>query len=292
MEYIKRKPKWLTIPYQDNENQESVIELLKRLDLNTVCVEAKCPNLTECFESKTATFMILGAKCTRNCRFCNVNNDLPEQVDSEEPEKVALTTKELGLDYIVVTSVTRDDLPDGGANQFAATIHALREHCPKTKVEVLIPDFKGEVRALKAVVAAKPDVIGHNVETVPALYEQIRPEAIYSRSLKVIEEIKKLDSNIYSKSSLMVGCGETKEQVLQVMDDLRTVGCDFLTIGQYLAPSKKHYPVQEYIHPDVFDEYREIALLKGFKHVASGPFVRSSYHADKALDNIEKSDEK
>ena len=283
MEKQKRKPSWLTIPYRENENQESVVELLKALNLNTVCVEAKCPNLTECFENKTATFMILGANCTRNCRFCNVNHDLPEQVDDEEPRKVAMATKELGLDYVVVTSVTRDDLPDGGANQFAATILALREHCPDTKVEVLIPDFEGDLKALEVVVAAKPDVIGHNVETVPALYEQIRPEAVYGRSLKVIEEIKRLDANIYSKSSLMVGCGEGLEQVLQVMDDLKAASCDFLTIGQYLAPSKAHYSVQEYIHPDIFEEYKRIALEKGFKHVASGPFVRSSYHADKAM---------
>ena len=288
MEKQKRKPKWLTIPYRENESQESVVELLNVLDLNTVCVEAKCPNLTECFENKTATFMILGANCTRNCRFCNVNHGLPEQVDLEESRKVAMATKELGLDYIVVTSVTRDDLPDGGANQFAATILALREHCPSTKVEVLIPDFKGNLKALEAVVAAKPDVIGHNVETVPALYERMRPEAIYHRSLKVIEEVKRLDSNIYSKSSLMVGCGERLEQVLQVMDDLRAVNCDFLTIGQYLAPSKAHYPVQEYIHPDIFEEYKKIALEKGFKHVASGPFVRSSYGADKALGEVKQ----
>ena len=286
MENIKRKPKWLTIPYRENKNQKSVIGLLKAFDLNTVCVKAKCPNLSECFENKTATFMILGANCTRNCRFCNVNHGLPKQVDAQEPRKVALATKELGLDYVVVTSVTRDDLSDGGASQFAATICALREHCSDTKVEVLIPDFKGDVRALEAIVAAKPEVIGHNVETVPVLYEQVRPEAIYRRSIEVIEKIKKLDSHIYSKSSLMVGVGENKEQVLQVMDDLRAVGCDFLTIGQYLAPSKKHYPVQEYIHPDIFEEYRWIALKKGFTHVASGPFVRSSYHAQKALDKM------
>jgi len=287
MENMKRKPSWLTLPCRKNVNQESVMALLKTFGLNTVCVEAKCPNLAECFESKTATFMILGANCTRNCRFCNVNHGFPEGVDAEEPEKVALATKELGLNYVVVTSVTRDDLEDGGASQFADTIRALREHWPGTKVEVLIPDFKGDVRALERVVAAKPDVIGHNVETVPALYEQIRPEAVYGRSLKVIEEIKKLDASRYSKSSFMVGCGETKEQVLQVMDDLRAVDCDFLTIGQYLAPSKCHYPVQEYIHPDVFEEFRKIALMKGFKHVATGPFVRSSYHAKKAL-NVEE----
>jgi lipoic acid synthetase len=231
--------------------------------------------------------MILGANCTRNCRFCNVSHNHPDDVDFDEPRKVAMATKELGLEYTVVTSVTRDDLRDSGASQFVATINALREHCPNTKVEVLVPDFMGDLEALEIVVEAKPDVIGHNVETVPTLYEQVRPQADYRRSLKIIEEIKRLDSNIYSKSSLMVGLGEEREQVLQVMDDLRAVDCDFFTIGQYLAPSKNHIPVLEYVHPEIFEEYKQIALEKGFRHVASGPFVRSSYHADEGL-NVRK----
>ena len=280
---INRKPEWLRISNRKNENREHVNNMLDLLGLNTVCKEAICPNQSECYENKTATFMILGTSCTRNCRFCNVEHGLPQKVDMNEPEKIGLATKALGLDYVVVTSVTRDDLPDGGAGQFVATIHALGKHCPSTKVEVLVSDFKGDIEALKAVVEAHPDVISHNVETVPALYEQVRPEAIYERSLRVIEEVKKLDSNIHSKSGLMVGLGETKNQVTQVMEDLREVDCDFLTIGQYLAPSKNHCPVMEYVHPDAFEEYKEIALGKGFRHVTSGPFVRSSYHADKAL---------
>jgi lipoic acid synthetase len=317
---MERKPKWLTIPHRGNENLEYVAELLKTLNLNTVCVEAKCPNLPECFENKTATFMILGANCTRNCRFCNVQHNPADELDLLEPKKIATATKELGLDYIVITSVTRDDLSDGGAVQFANTIKALKEHCPNTKIEVLIPDFKGDLKALKTVVMAGPDVISHNVETVPALYEDVRPEAIYTRSLEVINNIKSLGGLetipntvfthgqsslmvglgeakdglettssggfIYSKSSIMVGLGETKEQVIQVMDDLVNVECDFLTIGQYLAPTKQHYPVQEYIHPNIFDEYKNIALGKGFKHVASGPFVRSSYNAGEAIKNF------
>ena len=280
---IQRKPEWLRISNRKNENRDHVNNMLNLLGLNTVCKEAICPNQSECYENKTATFMILGTSCTRNCRFCNVEHRSPQAVDAKEPEKIGLATKELGLDYIVITSVTRDDLPDGGAGQFVATIHALRKYCPETKVEVLIPDFKGDLKALKKVAVARPDVISHNLETVPALYQQVRPEAIYTRSLNIIEEVKKMNNTIYSKSSLMVGLGETKEQVIQVMEDLRGVNCDFLTIGQYLAPSKKHYPVAEYIHPEIFEEYKEIALKKRFKHVASGPFVRSSYHAHKAL---------
>ena len=280
---INRKPEWLRISNRKNENRDHVNNMLDSLGLNTVCKEAICPNQSECYENKTATFMILGVNCTRNCRFCNVEYKLPQGIDSKEPEKIGLATKELGLDYIVVTSVTRDDLPDGGAGQFMATIHALRKYCPETKVEVLIPDFKGDLKALQEVAVARPDVISHNVETVPALYQQVRPEAIYTRSLKIIEEVKKLNNTIYSKSGLMVGLGETKEQVIQVMEDLRRVNCDFLTIGQYLAPSKKHYPVAEYIHPELFEEYKEIALKREFQHVASGPFVRSSYYAHHAL---------
>ena len=280
---INRKPEWLRISNRKNENRDHVNKMLDSFGLNTVCKEAICPNQSECYENKTATFMILGVNCTRNCRFCNVEHHSPQEIDAKEPERIGLATKELGLDYIVITSVTRDDLPDGGAGQFVATIDALRKYCPETKVEVLIPDFKGDLKALKEVVAVKPEVISHNVETVPVLYHLVRPEAIYTRSLRVIEEVKKLNDGIYSKSSLMVGLGETKGQVVQVMKDLREVSCDFLTIGQYLAPSKKHYPVAEYIHPEIFEEYKEIALGEGFRHVASGPFVRSSYYAHEAL---------
>jgi len=278
-----RKPEWLRISNRKNENRDHVNNMLDSLGLNTVCKEAICPNQSECYENKTATFIILGVNCTRNCRFCNLEHKSPQEIDVKEPEKVGLATKELGLGYIVITSVTRDDLPDGGAGQFVATIGALRKYCPETKVEVLIPDFKGDLKALKKIAVARPDVISHNVETVPALYQQVRPEAVYHRSLRVLEEVKKLNDIIYSKSSLMVGLGETKEEVIQVMEDLREVNCDFLTIGQYLTPSKKHYPVTEYVHPDRFEEYKKIALEKGFKHVASGPFVRSSYYAHEAL---------
>jgi len=278
-----QKPGWLNIRYSHTENRETVEKILENLNLNTVCREANCPNFMECFSNKTATFMILGTNCTRNCRFCNVRYDAPNPIDLNEPAKIVTATKELGLQYVVITSVTRDDLSDGGAQHFAEVIRAIKKHSPSTAVEVLIPDFKGSIDALKIVADAKPAVISHNMETVKSLYNDVRPEAEYERSLELIKNIKSLNNDIRSKSGIMVGLGETKEQVYELFDDLREVGCEFLTIGQYLAPTKEHFPIKEYIEPAQFDEYGKIAKSKGFEFVASAPLVRSSYHAGEAL---------
>lgn len=277
------KPDWLKITYRDTPNREYVENILSNLSLNTVCTEANCPNYLECFNRKTATFMILGVNCTRNCRFCNVTFSKPESVDVNEPENVAKAVAQLGLKYVVITSVSRDDLPDGGAEHFAQVIKSIKKLNANTAIEVLIPDFQGYVDALKIVSAALPAVISHNVETVPRLYSAVRPQAIYRRSLEVLKNIKLLNSAIHSKTGIMVGLGETKAEMIEVFKDLRAVNCEFLTIGQYLAPSKEHHPVVEYIHPDMFTEYKKIALEIGFSYVTSGPYVRSSYHADKAV---------
>ena len=281
-----RKPEWLNIKLRGNREINNVNNLVKGLSLNTVCEEANCPNLMECFSKRTATFMILGSNCTRNCTFCNVTTGKPEVVDLEEPLKVANAVKELGLKYVVITSVTRDDLPDGGAEHFAKVIESIKELNESIIVEVLIPDFKGDKTALSKVVESKPEVINHNVETIPKLYSSVRPMAIYERSLKLLENVKSMDKNILTKSGIMVGLGEKEEEVIDLFKDLRKVDCDILTIGQYLAPSKKHHPVVEYIHPDIFENYKNKALKMGFKFVASGPLVRSSYHADRVINLI------
>jgi len=280
-----RKPKWLRIPITKNPNQDAVVEVLKNLNLNTVCNEAICPNRMECFSRKTATFMILGTHCTRNCGFCNVRHEKPQPIDIDEPQKIAQAIEKLDIQYIVITSVTRDDLPDGGAMHFANVVRAIRKSSPNTAIELLIPDFQGNIDALKTVTDAKPDVISHNMETIKDLYSQVRPQAEYQRSLDLLRNIKMLNSEIRSKSGIMLGLGETKDQVHELFDDLRKVGCEFLTIGQYLAPSPQHLPIQEYIEPDTFDEYGKTARKKGFSFVASAPFVRSSYHAGEALGN-------
>ncbi|MHC1719665.1 MAG: lipoyl synthase [Clostridiaceae bacterium] len=282
---INKKPEWLKITYRDTPNRKLVEELLSKLSLNTVCREANCPNYLECFNRKTATFMILGRNCTRNCRFCNVTPAKPEKVDPNEPENVAKAVAQLGLKYTVITSVTRDDLTDGGADHFAQVINWIRKLNPDTAVEVLIPDLKGDIEALKIVAHSSPAVISHNIETVPRLYSEVRPQAIYERSLEVIKNIKLLDPSIHSKTGIMLGLGEKKEEVVKVFEDLRAVGCEILTIGQYLSPSKDHHPVIEYVHPDIFKEYKDTALSMGFSYVTSGPYVRSSYHADEVMQN-------
>jgi lipoic acid synthetase len=273
-----RKPDWLKIKFSDPGRLTEIKGMLRRLSLNTVCEEAACPNMMECFGRKTATFMILGRNCTRNCRFCNIHGGSPDPVDEQEPEHVAEAAAELGLKHVVITSVTRDDLADGGAGHFARVIEALAPM--QVTIEVLIPDFQGDKEALARVAQAGPHIVNHNVETVPRLYPQIRPQAEYERSLHLLAEVKSLSSEIYTKSGFMLGLGETEEEVIAALHDLRSVDCDVLTIGQYLAPSKKHYPVAEYVHPDVFTMYQDMAYEMGFVHVVAGPLVRSSYHAD------------
>jgi len=284
---MREKPEWLRIRLKHNPHLAQTEALLESLHLNTVCKEANCPNYAECFSNKTATFMILGTNCTRNCRFCNVRFDAPSTVDPAEPRRVAEAVKALDLRYVVITSVTRDDLPDGGAAQFAKVIRAIRETAPDTAIEVLIPDFQGDLDALKCVTNAAPDVISHNMETVCTRYEDVRPEANYEQSLAVLRRIKELNPTIHSKTGIMLGLGETPEEVYALFDDLRAVGCEFLTIGQYLAPSKVHIPVQAYIPPEQFEAFGQIAREKGFAFVASAPLVRSSYHAGEALERIE-----
>jgi lipoyl synthase len=274
----QRKPEWLRISLSRARGLTQVKNMLRKHSLNTVCEAAACPNMMECFNRKTATFLILGKVCTRNCRFCNVEGGKPEPVDPHEPEHVAQAVQEMGLRHAVITSVTRDDLPDGGASHFAGVIERLSSL--DVNIEVLIPDFQGDARALGLVVRAGPTIINHNVETVPGLYPLVRPGAEYARSLNLLARVKSMDPGIHTKSGIMLGLGETETQVLEVLGDLRLSGCDMLTMGQYLAPSAGHFPVAEYVHPDFFEKMRIKALDMGFKHVVSGPLVRSSYHAD------------
>ncbi len=282
---IKRtaKPEWLRIKAHSTKGHEIVEEILKNFDLNTVCDEASCPNRGECFSRKTATFMILGSVCTRGCTFCNVSKGKPVTVDDNEPLNVAQAVKALALKHTVITSVTRDDLPDGGAAHFSRVIAAIKKEAPDVTIEVLIPDFKGNNDALKKVVDANPKIINHNIETVPRLYHEVRPQADYHRSLKLLKEVKGIDGSIFTKSGIMLGLGEKTDEVLVVFKDLREAGCDFLTVGQYLAPSSAHHPVVEYIHPDQFNTLKKEAYEMGFLYVASGPLVRSSYMAEEAL---------
>jgi len=277
-----KKPIWLKVSYTDSNDSELMTGLLKELDLNTVCVEADCPNRRECFSEKTATFMILGTNCTRNCSFCNVRSGVPFPVDDKEPERIVAAIKNLNLKYVVITSVTRDDLPDGGAAHFSNVLKAVHKTAPGTLVEVLIPDLI----SLEIITEKSPAVIGHNIETVESLYATVRPDAVYDRSLSVLRNIKKLDPAMVTKSGIMLGLGETRDEVLKTFDDLLDSGCDVLTIGQYLSPGRDHYLVREYIKPHVFDEYGEVARKKGFRFVASGPFVRSSYKAGLAWNMI------
>lgn len=278
----ERMPEWFKVKYNEEAVKE-VSELMSKLKLNTVCKEANCPNLGECFQKHTATFMILGSQCTRNCRFCNVVHGTPEPVDENEPMHVAEAVRDLKLRHVVITQVTRDDLPDGGADQFAKVVSAIRSLCPEVTIEVLISDMKGDKNSLDTVINAHPGVINHNIETVAPLYAKVRPEADYERSLSVLRYVKEKDSSILTKTGIMLGLGETKEQVLKTMDDVLATGCDIFTIGQYLRPSPAHVEMKEYISPEIFAEYKEIGLKKGFRYVASSPLVRSSYRAAEAL---------
>ena len=274
------KPRWLRRSLPTGPEYEKMRQLLKRSHLTTVCQEAQCPNQFECYSEGTATFMILGDRCTRNCHFCAVEHKPLSLPDPEEPERVAEAVDILKLRYAVITSVTRDDLADGGASLFAETIAAVRKRRPETLIEVLIPDLQGNWQALAAIVDAAPDVLNHNMETVPSLYPRVRPEAIYQRSLALLAEGKNLNGQMPTKSGIMLGLGETREELLRVWDDLLAAGCDILTLGQYLQPSKNHLPVERFVEPDEFAALQDLALARGFAGVAAGPFVRSSYQAE------------
>ena len=280
---MRRHPDWLKVKIGGGENYVRMKSLLRNAKLNTICEEAKCPNIAECFGSGTAVFLILGDICTRNCRYCYVKYGKPMSLNLDEPNYVAESVKELGLKYVVITSVTRDDLEDGGANVFYETVKQIKKLNTDCKVEVLIPDFKGKMESLKIIINAKPDVINHNIEVVQDLFPDIRPQGNYEISLKLLTNIKKIKKTIITKSGFMVGLGETNEQILKTMRDLRGAKVDFLTIGQYLQPSRDHAEIKKYYTPAEFEEFKKLALNMGFKHVESGPLVRSSYHAEKAM---------
>jgi lipoic acid synthetase len=274
-----QRPAWLVVPAPNQDDLAQMQSMLNAGNLHTVCESANCPNIGECFSQKTCTFMILGNICTRNCRFCAVEHGRsPLPVDQEEPKAVALSAKQLNLAYVVVTSVTRDDLPDGGAGHFATTIQEIRQALPTAKVEVLIPDLLGQLASLQQIIDARPEVISHNIETVPRLYKDVRPQAIYERSLELLKRVSDSRKNI-AKAGIMLGLGERHEEVLQTMLDMKAAGCQILTIGQYLRPSAQHHPIMEYIHPTAFKMWEEKAYELGFSQVVSGPMVRSSYHA-------------
>ncbi len=277
---ILRKPSWIRVKAPTSSAFSATRDIVKKKGLVTVCEEAACPNIGECWEKSHATFMILGDTCTRACAFCNVKTGMPGAVDLGEPAKIAEAVIEMGLQHVVITSVDRDDLSDGGANHFVNVINAIRETSPKTTIEILTPDFLRKDGAVEAVIDAKPDVFNHNLETVPRLYLKIRPGARYFHSLRLLERVKDRDPQQFTKSGLMVGLGETKEEVMQVMDDMRSAGIDFLTIGQYLQPTRKHAAIDRFVTPDEFKAYETIARAKGFLMVSATPLTRSSYHAD------------
>ncbi len=274
-----RKPPWLTRKLPTAAEYEQVRSMICEGDLHTVCQEAMCPNQFECFSKRTATFLIMGSRCTRNCRFCNVAHGPDSPPDEDEPKRVAKVAARMNLLYVVVTSVTRDDLPDGGARLFAETIREIRKEIPESRIEVLIPDFQGEEEALKAVLNARPDVLNHNIETVRRLYPAVRPGAVYERSLELLSRVREHAPDIPAKSGIMLGLGERDDEIRRTLIDLFEHGCRFLTLGQYLQPSKDHLPVERFVTPEEFEKWREEALKIGFRQVASGPFVRSSYHA-------------
>jgi len=275
-----RKPAWIRVKAPTSEGYHETRKLMRARSLVTVCEEAACPNIGECWSKKHATVMILGDICTRACAFCNVATGKPGAVDLMEPENLAISVAELGMKHLVITSVDRDDLEDGGADQFVKCIQRIRETTPETTIEILTPDFREKSGALEKVIAAKPDVFNHNLETVPRLYPSIRPGARFFHSLKLLDTVKREDPSIFTKSGIMVGLGETRTEVMQVMDDLRSADVDFLTIGQYLAPTKRHAPIDRFVTPDEFDNYRRIAEARGFLMVSATPLTRSSYHAD------------
>ncbi len=277
---IKKKPEWIRSKIVDSKTFFETKKLINQQSLITVCQEANCPNITECWSKKHATFMIMGDTCTRACAFCDVKTGKPGELDIYEPIKISNAVKELELNHVVITSVDRDDLDDGGSKHFYKVITATREKNPNTTIEVLTPDFLRKGDSYKKVLEANPDVFNHNIETVPRLYVSVRPGARYFASLELLKNSKEMNNKIFTKSGLMVGLGESKEEIIQVMDDLRSANVDFITIGQYLQPSVKHFPLQRYYHPDEFKELENIAKSKGFLLVSSSPLTRSSYHAD------------
>ena len=289
---IKKKPYWIRTKILNTQNFFQTKEVLNKKKLHTVCEEANCPNIFECWNKRHATFMIMGDTCTRACGFCDVKTGKPSFLDPLEPIKIAEATKELNLKHVVITSVDRDDLEDGGAKHFFKVITETRKINKKTTIEVLTPDFLRKGEAYKRVVQANPDVFNHNIETVPSLYRKVRPGSRYFSSVNLLKSVKEMNNKIFTKSGIMLGLGETKDEVLQVMDDLLTANVDFLTIGQYLQPSVKHFPLNRYVHPDEFQELKEIALSKGFLIVASSPLTRSSYHADEDFSKMKKLREK
>lgn len=281
-----KKPDWIRVKAPVSPQYQETRDLIRRYRLNTVCEEASCPNIGECWSKKHATVMILGSVCTRACRFCDVATGMPDKLDPHEPERVAGALAELGLKHVVVTSVDRDDLPDGGARHFAKTITAIRSASPETTIEVLTPDFLRKDGALEIVVEARPDVYNHNVETVPRLYPSVRPGARYFHSIRLLQQVKELDPGIFTKSGLMAGLGEEKSEVYQVMDDFRAADVDFMTIGQYLQPSPKHHPVLKFVTPQEFEDYERMARGKGFLMVSASPLTRSSYHAGEDFERL------
>ena len=285
---IQKKPKWIRSRILDTQNYFKTKEIINKKGLHTVCQEANCPNISECWSKRHATFMIMGDTCTRACAFCNVKTGKPTFLDPLEPIKIAKATKELNLKHVVITSVDRDDLADGGADHFHKVILETRKINKNVTIEVLTPDFLRKGDSYKKVIKANPDVFNHNIETVPSLYRSVRPGSRYFASVNLLKSAKEINNKIFTKSGIMLGLGETKDEILQVMDDLLLANVDFLTIGQYLQPSPKHYPLKRYVNPEEFQELKELALSKGFLIVSSSPLTRSSYHADKDFDEMKK----
>jgi lipoic acid synthetase len=275
----QRRPEWLRVRAPSGENYEDVVRLMREQRLHTVCEEARCPNIGECWNHRTATFLLLGEVCTRGCRYCAIAKGKPEAIDEDEPERIAAAVEHLRLKHAVLTAVNRDDQPDGGAHIFAASIRKIRERLPDCRIEVLIPDFEGNWEALKLVMDERPDVLNHNIETVPRLFRRFRPKAGYRQSIELLARARQMQPGAVTKSGIMVGAGETNQEVLAVMDDLRAADVDVMTIGQYLAPSASHWPIDRYVTPAEFAQFKAEGLRRGFKHVESGPLVRSSYHA-------------
>jgi len=285
---LKKKPSWIRVKLENSQSYLETKKILNNKRLNTVCVEASCPNISECWSKKHATFMILGDTCTRACSFCNVKTGIPIDVDDEEPERIAVAVQELDLSHVVITSVDRDDLDDGGASYFAKVILQIKKTSKKTTIEVLTPDFLKKGEAFKKIIDAGPDVFNHNLETVPRLYLKVRPGSRYFQSLDLLAKVKNYQKNIFTKSGLMVGLGEKRDELMQVMDDLRVAEVDFLTVGQYLQPTIKHFPVADYITPDEFKEIETLAYSKGFLLVSSSPMTRSSYHANEDFNKLKQ----